>query len=150
MRRAVLMVQGKETQRQLAQLLGRNYQWSADDRELNFGYSRLPVSLLTCSNVFMTFASYGHLKFKNSPLRLVNLASWGIAFFEYMLQVPANRSGNSVYSATELKIIQEFITLCVFSGFALLYLTERIRWNRVAALVCILAAVACTFLPKTN
>jgi uncharacterized protein len=87
----------------------------------------LPVVLLTCSNVFMTFAWYGHLKFKSRPLLVVILASWGIAFFEYVLQVPANRWGNSVYSATELKIIQEIITLCVFAGFALFYLGERLR-----------------------
>jgi uncharacterized protein (DUF486 family) len=110
----------------------------------------LPVFLLTCSNVFMTFAWYGHLKFKSKPLLLVIVASWGIAFFEYVLQVPANRWGNSVYSATELKIIQEVITLCVFSGFALLYMGERIRWNHFAAFLCILAAVAFTFLPKNN
>jgi uncharacterized protein (DUF486 family) len=108
----------------------------------------LPVLLLTSSNVFMTFAWYGHLKFKSAPLFLVILASWGIAFFEYVLQVPANRWGNAVYSATELKIIQEVITLCVFSGFALLYLGERIRWNHLVAFVCILAAVAFTFLPR--
>ena len=107
-----------------------------------------PIALLSCSNVFMTFAWYGHLKFKNKPLFLVILASWGIAFFEYVLQVPANRWGNSVYSATQLKIIQEIITLTVFCGFAMLYLGERIRWNHVAAFVCILAAVGFTFLPK--
>jgi hypothetical protein len=72
----------------------------------------------------------------------------GIAFFEYLLQVPANRWGNSVYSATQLKIIQEVITLAVFCGFAILYLGEKIRWNHLAAFVCILAAVAFTFLPK--
>ena len=108
----------------------------------------LPVVLLTCSNVFMTFAWYGHLKFKGKPLFLVILVSWGIAFFEYVLQVPANRWGNSVYSATQLKIMQEVITLCVFCSFAMLYLGERIRWNHVAAFVCILAAVGFTFLPK--
>ena len=110
----------------------------------------LPVSLLLCSNVFMTVAWYGHLKFKNSPLWLVILASWGIAFFEYVLQVPANRWGNAVYSATQLKIMQEVITLCVFSGFALLYLGERLRWNHAAAFLCIVAAVAFTFLPKAT
>jgi len=108
----------------------------------------LPIVLLVCSNLFMTVAWYGHLKFKNSPLWLVILASWGIAFFEYVLQVPANRWGNSVYSATQLKIIQEVVTLCVFSGFAILYLGEKIRWNHVAAFACILAAVAFTFVPK--
>jgi len=108
----------------------------------------LPVVLLTFSNIFMTFAWYGHLKFKSKPLLLVILASWGIAFFEYVLQVPANRWGNSVYSATQLKIIQEIITLSVFVVFAIFYLGEKLRWNYVAAFVCILAAVAFTFLPK--
>ena len=108
----------------------------------------LPVVLLTCSNVFMTVAWYGHLKFKNKPLLLVILVSWGIAFFEYLLQVPANRWGNSVYSATQLKIIQEVITLTVFCGFAILYLGEKIRWNHFAAFVCILAAVVFAFLPE--
>jgi len=107
-----------------------------------------PVSLLCVSNVFMTFAWYGHLKHKNAPLYLVILASWGIAFFEYLLMVPANRWGNSSYSATQLKIIQEVITLAVFCGFAVAYLGEKIRWNHYAAFVCVLAAVAFTFLPK--
>ena len=108
----------------------------------------LPIVLLTCSNLFMTVAWYGHLKFKSQPLLLVILASWGIAFFEYVLQVPANRWGNSVYSATQLKIIQEVITLVVFCVFAIFYLGEHIRWNHVAAFICILAAVAFAFLPK--
>ncbi|MDB6121546.1 MAG: hypothetical protein JWQ71_539 [Pedosphaera sp.] len=108
----------------------------------------LPIGLLVCSNVFMTVAWYGHLKFKESILWKVILVSWGIAFFEYVLQVPANRWGNSVYSATELKIIQEVITLCVFSGFAMVFLKEQLRWNHIAAFVCVLAAVAFTFLPK--
>ena len=108
----------------------------------------LPIVLLTISNVFMTFAWYGHLKFKSAPLWQVTLASWGIAFFEYIVMVPANRWGNSVYTATQLKVIQEVITVAVFSGFALLYLGEQIRWNHAAAFVCIVAAVAFTFLPK--
>jgi uncharacterized protein (DUF486 family) len=108
----------------------------------------LPIVLLTCSNLFMTVAWYGHLKFKSKPLLIVILVSWGIAFFEYCLQVPANRWGNAVYSATQLKIIQEIITLVVFCGFAMLYLGERIRWNHLAAFLCIVAAVAFTFLPK--
>jgi uncharacterized protein len=108
----------------------------------------LPIVLLTCSNVFMTVAWYGHLKFKSKPLLLVILASWGIAFFEYVLQVPANRWGNSVYSASQLKIIQEVITLAVFAVFAIFYLGEKIRWNYIAAFVCIVAAVAFAFLPK--
>jgi|SRR6267142_4818913 len=115
----------------------------------NSTYQRLlPIMLLTCSNLFMTIAWYGHLKFKEKPIWLVIFASWGIAFFEYCLQVPANRWGNAVYSATELKIIQEIITLVVFWGFAMLYLGEKIRWNYVAAFVCVLAAVMFTFLPK--
>ncbi|HWH72604.1 MAG TPA: DMT family protein [Candidatus Sulfotelmatobacter sp.] len=108
----------------------------------------LPIGLLVLSNVFMTFAWYGHLKHKAAPLFTVILGSWGIAFFEYCLQVPANRWGNSIYSATQLKIIQEVITLAVFSGFALLYLGERLKWNHLAAFVCILGAVAFTFLPS--
>jgi uncharacterized protein len=108
----------------------------------------LPVVLLVFSNIFMTFAWYGHLKFKDKPLWTVIFASWGIAFLEYVLMVPANRWGSSVYSATQLKIIQEVITLTVFCGFALHYLGEKIRWNHCAAFVCVLAAVAFTFLPK--
>lgn len=107
-----------------------------------------PIALLCCSNLFMTFAWYGHLKHKNAPLFLVILASWGIAFFEYLFMIPANRWGHSVYSATQLKIIQEVITIIVFCGFAMLYLGEKIRWNHYAAFVCVLAAVAFTFLPK--
>ena len=110
----------------------------------------LPVLLLCGSNIFMTFAWYGHLKFKTAPLWIVILVSWGIAFLEYLLMVPANRWGNYNYTATELKIIQEVITLTVFCGFAILYLGERIRWNHVAAFLCILAAVAFTFIPKTS
>ena len=110
----------------------------------------LSIVLLTGSNVFMTFAWYGHLKFKEQPLWLVILVSWGIAFFEYCLMVPANRWGNGRYTATELKIIQEVITLTVFSGFAVSYLGERIRWNHIAAFGCIIGAVAFTFLPKSD
>jgi uncharacterized protein len=108
----------------------------------------LPVVLLTCSNIFMTFAWYGHLKFKDKPLLLVILASWGIAFFEYCFQVPANRWGNSVYSAAQLKIIQEVITLSVFVVFATFYLHEKFRWNHVAAFGCIIAAVAFAVWPQ--
>ena len=109
-----------------------------------------PVVLLTLANVFMTFAWYGHLKFKTAPLFIVIIASWGIAFFEYILQVPANRWGSSVYSTTELKIIQEVITLAVFSAFALFYLGEKIRWNHLMAFLCVIAAVAFTFIPKNG
>jgi hypothetical protein len=111
--------------------------------------SRLtPVVLLVASNVFMTFAWYGHLKHKHAPLWLVIVASWGIAFFEYCLMVPANRWGHGHYSATQLKVMQEVITLTVFAGFVVLYLGERIRWNHLAAFACLVAAVAFTFLPR--
>ena len=105
----------------------------------------LPVVLLTLSNIFMTFAWYGHLKFKTKPLLLVILASWGIAFFEYLLQVPANRWGSNLYSAYQLKIIQEIITLVVFSIFAVLVLKEKLAWNYVASFVFIMLAVVFAF-----
>jgi uncharacterized protein (DUF486 family) len=89
----------------------------------------LPILMLFVSNVFMTFAWYGHLKFKESPLPLVVLASWGIAFFEYWLAVPANRWGSAVYSAAQLKTIQEVITLVVFAVFSVLYLKEPLGWH---------------------
>lgn len=91
--------------------------------------SVLPILMLFCSNVFMTFAWYGHLKFKESPLPLVIAISWGIAFFEYWLAVPANRWGSAVYSAAQLKTIQEVITLIVFAGFSVLYLKQPLGWN---------------------
>lgn len=85
--------------------------------------------LLTISNVFMTFAWYGHLKYKESPLWKVIFISWLIAFAEYCFQVPANRMGHYKYSAAQLKTIQEVITLIVFSVFSILYLKEEFRWN---------------------
>lgn len=88
-----------------------------------------PILLLLCSNLFMTFAWYGHLKFKATPLALVILVSWGIAFVEYCFAVPANRIGHAVYSAAELKTIQEVITLLVFAAFSVLYLKESLGWN---------------------
>ena len=90
----------------------------------------LTILMLFCSNVFMTFAWYGHLKFKESPLALVIMISWGIAFFEYWLAVPANRWGSAVYSAAQLKTIQEVITLVVFAGFSVLYLKQPLSWNQ--------------------
>ena len=89
----------------------------------------LTIGLLIASNVFMTFAWYGHLKYKAAPLMLVVLISWGIAFFEYLLQVPANRIGSSHFSAAELKTIQEVITLAVFGVFSVFYLKEPLTWN---------------------
>jgi uncharacterized protein (DUF486 family) len=91
--------------------------------------SVLPVLMLFASNVFMTFAWYGHLRFKDSWLPLAILVSWGIAFFEYWLAVPANRWGSAVYSAAQLKTMQEVITLIVFAGFSVLYLKEPLGWN---------------------
>ena len=108
----------------------------------------LPIVLLICSNVFMTFAWYGHLKYKFKPIWFVIITSWGIAFFEYMLQVPANRWGSNVYTPAQLKIMQEVITLLVFCVFAIYYLGEKIRWNYIAAFVCVLAAVAFAFVPS--
>ena len=96
----------------------------------------------------MTVAWYGHLRFKQKPIWIVIFASWGIAFFEYCLQVPANRWGNAVYSATQLKILQEIITLMVFCAFAVLYLNEKLKWNHFAAFACIIAAVMFTFIPR--
>lgn len=99
------------------------------------------VILLILSNIFMTFAWYGHLKFKESPLWVVILISWGIAFFEYCLQVPANRFGHRHFSAAQLKMIQEVITLSVFAVFSITYLHEQFRWNYLIAFLLLLAAV---------
>ena len=85
--------------------------------------------LLVVSNIFMTFAWYGHLKYKHSPLWIVILISWGIAFFEYCFQVPANRIGSYEFTTAQLKTIQEVITLIVFSFFSVLYLKESFKWN---------------------
>jgi len=103
--------------------------------------SLIPIALLVASNVFMTFAWYGHLKFRESPLWIVIPASWGIAFFEYCLQVPANRLGYSYYSAAQLKVIQEVITLVVFTVFSVTYLKEQLKWNYIVGFVLILFAV---------
>ena len=97
----------------------------------------LPILLLIASNVFMTFAWYGHLKFKMSPLWMAVMASWSIAFVEYWFAVPANRIGHAVYSAAELKTIQEVITLSVFAVFSVLYLKEAITWNHLAGFALI-------------
>ena len=105
----------------------------------------LPILMLAVSNVFMTFAWYGHLKFKSSALWLVILVSWGIALFEYCFQVPANRIGHEVYNATQLKTIQEVITLVVFSGFSIWYLKEEFRWNYLVGFVFIVLAVLFIF-----
>ena len=98
------------------------------------------VVLLFASNIFMTFAWYGHLKYKSSALWLVILASWGIAFFEYCLQVPANRIGHGYFNAAQLKTIQEIITLVVFAGFSVWYLNEPVKWNHFAGFACLVLA----------
>ena len=104
--------------------------------------------LLTISNVFMTFAWYGHLRHTNRALWLVVLLSWGIAFFEYCFQVPANRIGyTSGLSGAQLKTMQEVITLVVFVGFAAIYLREPIRWNVVAGFVLIALGAALVYGP---
>lgn len=90
-----------------------------------------PVLMLLASNVFMTFAWYGHLKFTDRPLWIVVLVSWGIAFFEYCIAVPANRYGHAFYSAAELKTIQEVVTLLVFAVFSYFYLGEDLGWNHL-------------------
>jgi len=105
-----------------------------------------PILLLIGSNVFMTIAWYGHLKFTDRPLWAVVLASWGIAFFEYCLQVPANRLGHAVYSAPQLKGMQEVITLVVFAGFSVWYLGEPLRWNHIAGFALIVIAAWLIFL----
>jgi uncharacterized protein (DUF486 family) len=90
-----------------------------------------PIVLLLISNVFMTFAWYGHLKYKDQALWLVILASWGIAFIEYCFAVPANRWGHGTYTAAELKTMQEVITLIVFAYFSVFYLGEALKWNHL-------------------
>lgn len=98
----------------------------------------VPIVLLLASNVFMTFAWYGHLKYQSSPLWIAVAGSWGIAFFEYCLAVPANRFGSAVYSTAELKTMQEVITLAVFAGFSILYLGEKLTINHAIGfgLIC--------------
>jgi len=103
------------------------------------------IVLLTISNIFMTFAWYGHLKYRQAPLFKVIAISWLIAFFEYCFQVPANRIGSYEFSVAQLKTIQEVITLTVFTVFSVLYLKQPIRWNYVAGFALIVVAVAVIF-----
>ncbi len=97
----------------------------------------LPIALLVVSNVFMTFAWYGHLAHPNRPLWMVVLVSWGIAFFEYCIAVPANRWGHAFYSAVELKTIQEVVTLTIFAVFSTVWLKEPLGWNQLAGFALI-------------
>ncbi|WP_084368350.1 DMT family protein [Rhizobium sp. RU36D] len=104
-----------------------------------------PIIMLCASNVFMTFAWYGHLKFKQSALVTVILVSWGIAFFEYCLAVPANRLGSQYYTAAQLKTIQEVITLLVFSGFSVFFLKESLTINHAIGFALIVIGAAFVF-----
>jgi hypothetical protein len=103
------------------------------------------VALLLMSNIFMTFAWYGHLKFTDRPLWLAILASWGIAFFEYCLMVPANRWGYGQFTGAQLKMIQEVITIVVFCGFSVWYLKEPLKWNYLVGFALIILAVFFVF-----
>jgi uncharacterized protein (DUF486 family) len=105
----------------------------------------LPIILLVFSNIFMTFAWYGHLSYATKPLWIVVMASWGIAFVEYWFAVPANRIGHQVYSAAELKTMQEVITLVVFAAFSVFYLKEAITWQHVAGFTLIAGGAALIF-----
>ena len=104
-----------------------------------------PILLLCVSNVFMTFAWYGQFRFPHMPVWQLVLAGWGIALFEYCFAVPANHYGHAVYSAAQLKTIQEVITLIVFAGFSIFYLGEAIRWNHLAAFACLVLAAYFVF-----
>lgn len=106
----------------------------------------VPILLLLVSNVFMTFAWYGHLKYKSTALGWVILASWGIAFFEYGFQVPANRWGHGIYTAAQLKTIQEVLSLTVFAVFSLFWLGESLSWNHLAGFALIGLGAALVFL----
>lgn len=107
--------------------------------------SLAPIILLTASNIFMTFAWYGHLKYKSAPLWIAVILSWGIAFFEYCLAVPANRYGHAAYSTAELKTIQEVITLAVFALFSVAYLKEPVTINHVIGFALIIAGAYFVF-----
>ena len=104
-----------------------------------------PIVLLIGSNLFMTVAWYGHLKFKESPLLLVSLASWAIAFVEYCLAVPANRIGHAFYSAAELKTMQEVITLVIFAGFSVWVLGEPLTWKHAIGFTLIAVGAGVIF-----
>ncbi|MGH6824460.1 DMT family protein [Methyloceanibacter sp.] len=104
-----------------------------------------PIIMLFCSNLFMTFAWYGHLKFKAVPLVIVVLVSWGIAFVEYCFAVPANRIGSAVYSPAKLKTIQEVITLIVFAGFTATYFNEPLSWTQASGFALIALGAVLVF-----
>jgi uncharacterized protein (DUF486 family) len=105
----------------------------------------MPIALLIGSNIFMTTAWYGHLKFKESPILLAIFVSWGIAFIEYCMVIPANRMGGAVYSTAELKTMQEVITLIVFAGFSVFVLKEALTWKHAIGFTLIAAGAAVIF-----
>ena len=105
----------------------------------------IPALLLFISNIFMTLAWYGHLKFKDKPLWLLIVASWALAFFEYLFQVPANRIGSANYSLVQLKVMQECITIFVFTIIVWLMFGQVPRWNNIVSFLLIVAAVYFTF-----
>ena len=105
----------------------------------------LPILLLAGSNIFMTVAWYGHLRFKESPLLAAILVSWAIAFVEYCMAVPANRWGSAVYTTAQLKTMQEVITLLVFAGFSVVYLKEPFAWNHAIGFSLIAAGAVFVF-----
>ena len=105
----------------------------------------MTIGLLFCANLFMTFAWYGHLRYRAVALPLVILTSWGIAFFEYCLQVPANRVGYGYFNAAELKTIQEILSLSVFMVFSVLYLGEPLKWNYVVGFALMVVATFIIF-----
>jgi len=107
-----------------------------------------PILMLVASNVFMTFAWYGHLKFKSTPLLIAIVVSWGIAFVEYCLAVPANRFGSTAYSTAELKTMQEVITLVVFVLFSWLFLKEQLGWNHLLGFTLIAVGAGVVFMSK--
>ena len=105
----------------------------------------MTIGLLFCANLFMTFAWYGHLRYRAVALPLVVLTSWGIAFFEYCLQVPANRIGYGYFNAAELKTIQEVLSLSVFMVFSVLYLGEPLKWNYIVGFALMVVATFIIF-----
>jgi len=111
----------------------------------NFSQMVLPVVMLIASNVFMTFAWYGHLAYPNRPLWLVVVVSWAIAFFEYCIAVPANRWGHAFYSAAQLKTIQEVVTLAVFAVFSFVWLKEPLGWNHLLGFGLIVVGASLIF-----
>jgi uncharacterized protein (DUF486 family) len=123
----------------------RNAQAASFINQKGLTHPMRTIALLTISNIFMTFAWYGHLKYREVPLYKVIVVSWMIAFFEYCFQVPANRIGSYEFTAAQLKTIQEVITLTVFAAFSVLYLKQPLRWNYVAGFALIVAAVAVIF-----